>query len=63
MATKKHHIVEFAFHMPITEAEHREYMAIKKLVRLDQYLPPAYRDPKRQPPIVDDPKKYVNGLS
>lgn len=48
----------FAFHMPISEAEHREYMAIKKLVDKDEYLSPGYRKPKEDKPIVNNKNIY-----
>lgn len=48
----------FAFHMPISKKELREFNAIAELVRKDEYLPMGYRKPKAPAPIVSNLKHY-----
>ena len=52
-------IVSYAFHMPITANERREFNAIAELVRRDEYLPIGYRKPKAPAPIVENIQNYV----
>lgn len=56
--TKKH-IVEYAFHMPITAKERNRYRTIASLVARDEYLPEGYRKPKDDKQrIIEDRNKY-----
>lgn len=51
-------VVDFAFHMPITHSEQREFNAIRNLVFSDSYLSQGYRNSKQQPPIVSNRNRY-----
>lgn len=52
-------VIDYAFNMPITAKEKREYFAIAALVARDEYLPVGYRKPKDDNPrIINNPNKY-----
>ena len=42
-AYERHEVITYAFHMPISTAEQKEYKAIAELVKKDEYLPIGYR--------------------